>query len=144
MTQTAIALYPTSEEARNVRQALTSAGHDDAQIDILHGSEGTHSPLLNNLALSQHDAAAYREGLRRGNSLVLVTAPDARMNDAVAIMERHNTLNLQERSRAWQAEGWQPTQDEMLIGNNDEMIGNNDEMIAEEAQPQPGTIVPDK
>ena len=47
------------------------------------------------------DAEAYVEGVRRGGTLVTVAARNEDAPRAVQIMERHNPVNLNERSLTW-------------------------------------------
>lgn len=170
MSQTALALYPDTTEAGNVRRSLAAAGHADDQIQILEGETGRASELFGNLALSARDTAAYREGIRRGHALVAVTAPPDKIREVAEIMEKHHTLNLQEQTEQWSADGWHadatvdevettdqshshtPNPAERSAGTNrgvpadekDDMIGDNDHLIGEDAEPQPSTVVPDK
>lgn len=168
MTQTALALYPNTTEAGNVRRSLAAAGHPDEQIQILEGETGRASELFDNLALSARDTAAYREGIRRGHSLVAVTAAPDKIHEVAEIMENHETLNLREQTEQWSSDGWHadatadevettdqshsPNPAERSAGTNrgvpadekDDMIGDNDNLIGEDAEPQPSTVVPDK
>lgn len=52
----------------------------------------------------QEEAGHYAEGVRRGGSLVAVTAEDAEIGAAADLMERHQPVNLKERVALWQQE----------------------------------------
>jgi hypothetical protein len=47
------------------------------------------------------DAQAYAEGVRRGGTLVTVAARNEDAPRAIQIMDRHNPVNLNERSLTW-------------------------------------------
>lgn len=60
---------------------------------------------LVDLGVPEEDAHYYTEGVRRGGALVTVAADDARADDAIAIMNRHGAVDLDERSSSWQDSG---------------------------------------
>lgn len=60
---------------------------------------------LVDLGVPEEDAHYYTEGVRRGGALVTVAADDARADDAIAIMNRHGAVDLDERSSSWQESG---------------------------------------
>jgi hypothetical protein len=147
MAKTAIALYPTGADAGHVADELKKAGYDDSQIRLLSGQGGAQADLLNKLALAPRTAAAYREGIRRGGTLLLTTAEQQQINAAVTIMSGHNSINVQEQSRLWESEGWHPDQaDDARTDDqsNDGSLFGEPEMIGEHAEPQPGTKMPDQ
>ncbi|HEX8682768.1 MAG TPA: YsnF/AvaK domain-containing protein [Ardenticatenaceae bacterium] len=61
---------------------------------------------LVDLGVPEEDANYYTEGVRRGGALVTVAADDARADDAIAIMNRHGAVDLDERTSSWQQSGW--------------------------------------
>ena len=52
------------------------------------------------------DHASYAEGVRRGGILVTAHIDDAKVDEAVEILERHGSVDLGEREAAWRHEGW--------------------------------------
>lgn len=62
---------------------------------------------LTNLGVHEEDAHYYAESVRRGGALVLVRAEDTRAQLAADIMQRHNAVDVDERSQQWRQEGWQ-------------------------------------
>ena len=59
--------------------------------------------------MSEGDAQAYGEGVRRGGTLVTVRVDPAQAALAptvAAILERHGAVDLDEKADAWRAEGW--------------------------------------
>ena len=60
---------------------------------------------LTQAGVSKEDASRYAEGVRRGGTLVTAKVPD---NDRVRLdaLLHERSVNLQERSSAWQKAGW--------------------------------------
>jgi uncharacterized protein (TIGR02271 family) len=61
---------------------------------------------LVDLGVPAEDAEYYAEGIRRGSVLVTAHAADSAADQVQSIMERHNPVDLEERSSAWREEGW--------------------------------------
>lgn len=61
---------------------------------------------LTGAGVSETDAHAYAEGVRRGGSLLTVKADEAHSAAAARILEEHGTLDLDERAQGWESEGW--------------------------------------
>lgn len=54
----------------------------------------------------EEDANVYAEGVRRGGTLVTVTAPDNLANSAYSIMQRAGAVDVNDRATSWRSEGW--------------------------------------
>lgn len=78
--------------------ALTGAG--------IGAIAGGLAGALVNMGVPEEEAGTYAEGVRRGGTLVAVRAEDNRTNDVAAIMNRHNPVDVDERSANWRSEGW--------------------------------------
>jgi uncharacterized membrane protein len=61
---------------------------------------------LTNMGVGNEQAEAYAEGVRRGGTIITVTAPEPRTNEAVTVISRHNPVNINERMSEWHASGW--------------------------------------
>jgi uncharacterized protein (TIGR02271 family) len=62
---------------------------------------------LTNMGIPEHEAHTLAEGIRRGGTLVTVSADDDDMADkAVEIMRDHGAIDIDERSRQWRTSGW--------------------------------------
>ncbi len=55
----------------------------------------------------ESEANVYAEGVRRGGTLVMVTTSDARADDAVAVLEASDPVNVEERETGLRESGWQ-------------------------------------
>ena len=106
MAKTAVALYDSKNEAQQVKDELTNAGFSRSSIRMMDSSDSDGTDTLTNAGLPQHDAEAYVEGLRRGGYLVMITTDDDRIDTVVDIMDRYNSINIQERAETWRSEGW--------------------------------------
>lgn len=61
---------------------------------------------ITRLGVSENDAQHYAEGVRRGGTLVSVTAPEEVADRAVLIMKKHNPVEINKRAAEWRDEGW--------------------------------------
>ncbi|MGH8593939.1 MAG: hypothetical protein ACREX9_04615 [Gammaproteobacteria bacterium] len=48
----------------------------------------------------------YAEAMRRGGTLVFVRLAEEQVDEAMAIMERHHSVDIEERAEKWRAAGW--------------------------------------
>jgi hypothetical protein len=61
---------------------------------------------LVDLGIPEETAGYYAEGVRRGGTLVSVRVEDQYTDKALDILNRHNPVDLDERSQQWRREGW--------------------------------------
>jgi uncharacterized protein (TIGR02271 family) len=61
---------------------------------------------LVDMGIPEEEAEYYAEGVRRGGTLVTVTAADEMANQAASIMENYDPINVEERASQWQESGW--------------------------------------
>ncbi|WP_119067811.1 hypothetical protein [Aggregatilinea lenta] len=61
---------------------------------------------LVDLDLPEDEAGAYAEGVRRGGAMVVVDVADDLADEAEAIMEEYDPIDIEERQQAWRATGW--------------------------------------
>jgi len=54
----------------------------------------------------EEQANLYAEGVRRGGTLVKVTAPEDRVDEANRIMDRFNPIDIDQRATTWRSEKW--------------------------------------
>lgn len=58
------------------------------------------------LGVPEEEADYYAEGVRRGGTLVSVSADGARADQAYQVMQSHGAVDIKERGSSWQDEGW--------------------------------------
>jgi uncharacterized protein (TIGR02271 family) len=56
--------------------------------------------------LSESEAHAYAEGIRRGGTLVSTRVEESLVETAVGILDDEGTVNMGERETQWRGEGW--------------------------------------
>jgi len=61
---------------------------------------------LTGLGIPHSDAGHYAEGIRRGSTLVSVNTDDQRADEAMAIFNRHNPVDIDERSSHYKSTGY--------------------------------------
>jgi len=61
---------------------------------------------LTGLGIPHSDAGYYAEGIRRGSTLVSITTDDRRADEAMAIFNRHNPVDIDERSSHYTSTGY--------------------------------------
>ena len=112
------AIYDTREYANNAVLMLRQAGFPDADVSVSPESAATGYAdgaeprtkgfwaSLEDMLGGSDDHHTYAEGVRRGGTLVVARVEEARMDDAIDILERHGSVDLEERETAWRGEGW--------------------------------------
>jgi len=61
---------------------------------------------LTGLGIPHSDAGYYAEGIRRGSTLVSITTDDRRADEAIAIFNRHNPVDIDERGSHYTSTGY--------------------------------------
>ncbi len=102
MAKTAIALYQTLIESRQVVEELATSGYSRADIQIIDQDKPDVLDLLTGAGLPQVDAQAYRQGLQHDAHLVMLTTSDDMIDAAVYIMESYNSINIHDQQAPWQ------------------------------------------
>lgn len=118
MAKTAVALYDTVNEAQQVVNELTSTGFSRNSIQMLNNNTNNTTTTLTSAGLPRSDADAYVEGIRRGGHLVMITTEDDEIDTAVDIMDRFNSVNIQERADMWRGEGWDQQSELAAVSNS--------------------------
>lgn len=80
--------------------------------------------------IPEEQAELYTEGVRRGSTLVTVRSADDRASQAVDILNRHNPIDVEQRSREWRQSGWtgkeMPTQTSKMTQTSDEEMSRRE------------------
>jgi stress response protein YsnF len=61
---------------------------------------------LTDAGVPEEQAGLYAEGVRRGGTLVTVSAADGEADRIVDILERHNPVDIDRRAASWRESGW--------------------------------------
>ncbi|MGC5778041.1 hypothetical protein [Methylobacterium sp. NFXW15] len=78
--------------------ALTGAGIGAAAGGLVGGLTGA--------GMTEAEAAAYAEGVRRGGTLVTVRSDEGRAEQVISALRESGSIDLDERAEGWRAEGW--------------------------------------
>lgn len=106
MSRVVTALYDTRAEAEAAQQRLRSAVDVD-QLNVV--DQGSSGRGLDRYHLSDDDRHVYGEALRRGGALLCAEVDeDADADAIVRALEETSSVDVDERQRGWQQEGWQP------------------------------------
>lgn len=77
---------------------VTGAGVGAAAGGLIGGLTGA--------GLSEHEAETYAEGVRRGGTLVTARVGEDMADRALAVLDKHGSIDLDERAQGWRAQGW--------------------------------------
>lgn len=111
------ALYDTRAEAERAAARLTGeAGVAPPDVSVIAretGATGSAAPsdtgflaALKSIFVTDKDREGYSEAVRRGGFLLTARVDQAGADRVMDILEEHGAVDLDERQRAWQAEGW--------------------------------------
>lgn len=115
--RTVSALFDDAQAAALAAQRLRGIGIPETAISVTGGQLGELGKpeqyvkgfweSLGEMLFPPDDAEAYREGIRRGGTLVTVTGlSDVQFDQALDILDAEGTVDLDERAEAWRAAGW--------------------------------------
>lgn len=121
-TRTITAIYDSESEAQQARQQLLDHGLDDDDVRIVsHQLRGNRVDSdtndsdtndkgvwesIKDFFVGDNDRPMYSEGLRRGGCLLTARVTDASSDEAIAVLESTNAVDLDQRTEQWRAEGW--------------------------------------
>nr|WP_298720558.1 YsnF/AvaK domain-containing protein [uncultured Steroidobacter sp.] len=117
-TRTITAIYDSEPEAQQARQQLLSHGLADDDVRIVShqlsstrvGSDSGEDKgmweSIKDFFVGHEDRPAYSEGLRRGGCLLTARVTDERSDEAIAVLESTNAVDLDQRTEQWRSEGW--------------------------------------
>ncbi len=117
-TRTITAIYDSESEAQQARQELLSHGLDDSDVRIVShqlssrrvgsdtGEDKGIWESIKDFFVGEHDRPTYSEGLRRGGCLLTARVTDEQSDEAIAVLEGTNAVDLDRRAEEWRAEGW--------------------------------------
>ncbi len=115
--QTIAAFYDDREYANNAALTLRQAGIPDSDITMSPETASSdyaangRTPTgfwatLERMFGGTDDHGTYAEGVRRGGTLLVAHVDDARVEDAIIVLEQHGSVDLSERETAWRKDGW--------------------------------------
>ena len=116
MNRTIVALYDTRSDAEAAvrdleadgfdRSATEIVAHTGSAMDTTSRESGGFLSRLFDWNVPERDAHVYAEGVRRGGSLLKLRVDDDDVDRAVAVLERGNVVDVEERETAYRTSGW--------------------------------------
>jgi stress response protein YsnF len=143
MSRTVTALYDTRQEAEAARQRLGSAVELE-RVSIIDKQAGGEGRSLSDLHMSQDDRHTYGEGLRRGGFLLCAEVESGEDADRiVGLLDQSSSVDLDERQRNWQSEGWSPQGADASgqMGQSERIQGQSSEERLSEGQSSQANVV---
>lgn len=139
MSRTVTALYDSRAEAEAARERLCSAV-DVENAKVIDGQSQGSGNGLGDFTMSNDDRHAYGEALRRGGALLCAEVDGDENGDRIVqVLEQTSSVDLEERQRGWQQEGWTPYQQNQQQqtggGSTQQVAGNATASVEEERIP---------
>ena len=83
----------------------TGAAYD--QSDASSGGGRGFWAELKDAFVSDEDRSSSEEGVRRGGLLLTAHVDESRADEAIRILDREGTVDMDQREQSWRSEGWQ-------------------------------------
>lgn len=119
MNHTLTALFDDRADAQQAKDRLVAADLAEDQVQIVDQStpgynaekySNSEDPgiwaTIKDIFLPDEDRHHYEEGVRRGSFLLTTQVDEPLVENAVAILDEANSIDIDERTEQWRAEGW--------------------------------------
>lgn len=115
MSRTITALFDSRADAQASADSLRQLGIDADDIHIHDNTSQTSETghedrglwaTIKNAFLPDEDRQTYEEGVRRGGFLLTADVDETQADQAIRVLDSANTVDVNERSGQWRAEGW--------------------------------------
>ena len=120
MTTTVIGTIENPKIAQKLINELVSAGLERQDVEVLDGPEKEIVAKIVERGFDEDDAKGYAQAARGGKTLIVAQAPDQKLNEAVAIIERHEEGG---EARKEQGETVQEVEEELAVGKRKAATG---------------------
>jgi uncharacterized protein (TIGR02271 family) len=107
MSKTVVGLFPQSEDAQGAMRGLETLGINRSSVQVM--TSDARDKVLNALTsagVPQDDAHLYAEGVRRGGALVVGTVEDNQADEAVMVLDRNNTIDIDKLGSRYRETGY--------------------------------------
>jgi uncharacterized protein (TIGR02271 family) len=106
MSRTVVGLFEDRDEAQRAVDELMRGGFGrDEVITITSAAESADALRDLPARIGEPDIRFYQEGVRRGGALVVVETADNKAQQAAAILNRYNIIDVDARSAEYRASG---------------------------------------
>lgn len=116
MTRTVVALYCDTRKAISAREELIATGfyknggkayRSSASPEMADVTTGVDvNERLTSAGVPRDRAGGYAEGIRRGGTLIVLSADDRDLELVKDILDRHHPVDLDRALMRWHSEGW--------------------------------------
>jgi len=72
---------------------------------------------LADMGVPGHEAKYYEEAIRRGGTMLIVSAEGEMVDKARSLLDRHGALDVHQTATEWRREGWDPEDPHSDAGN---------------------------
>jgi uncharacterized protein (TIGR02271 family) len=98
----------SSSGGQGYNQTYGNSGATGAAYDQSGGGSGRGFwAELKDAFVSDEDRSSYEEGVRRGGVLLTAHVDESRADEAIRILDREGTVDMDQREQSWRSEGWQ-------------------------------------
>lgn len=107
MSKTVVGLFPQATDAQTAMRDLETMGIRRNSVQVM--TSDARDKVLNALTsvgVPQDDAHLYAEGVRRGGALVVGTVEDAQADEAVSVLDRNNTIDIDKLGSRYRETGY--------------------------------------
>ena len=142
MTTTVIGVFD-DDIVRKVTSELRDAGFQDREIELLDAEGEALVAAIVGRGFAEDDARSYAEAAGRGKQLLEAYAPEVRIQQAVAIMERYEAeegASDGQRRKREQAESVPVAEEELAVGKHKVLRGGVRVTSRVEEQPVEETV----
>ncbi len=121
MATTVIGTIEDTKAAQTLVNELVKAGFEQQDVEVLDGPEKEILAKIVAHGFGEDDAQGYARAARAGKTLVVAKAPDEKVDQAVAIIERHENAGGQVSQE--QGETVQQVEEELSVGKREVATG---------------------
>jgi stress response protein YsnF len=114
MAMTVIGMIGDAKSARQLVNELVEAGFRRQDVELLEGSEQQILATIVERGFAEADARGYAQAARGGKTLVAARTPEAKVDAAVAIIERYEGAGTEGAKE--QGETVQEVEEELSVG----------------------------
>ena len=107
MSKTVVGLFPHTEDAQAALRDLETLGIKRNSVQVMESeSRGSVLSALTSAGVPQDDAQIYAEGVRRGSALVVGSVEDNQADQAIAVLDRNNTIDIDKLGSRYRESGY--------------------------------------
>ena len=114
MATTVIGTIASTKAAQALVSELVKAGLEQQDVEVLEGSGQELQAKIVEHGFGEDDARGYAQAVSGGKTLVVAKAPDQKLDQAVAIIERHEGAGGEAPTE--QGETVQQVEEELAVG----------------------------